>query len=162
MLPPPNTANPHLQIRIRSDTRLRLTSDILHNNRLPRLASNSHIDLLRAKPSLLLKIVIVRPRRRLPATPPVRANLQLGHGLIGIDHLHREPVLRRPVLVLQLQRAVQVTRRVAPRDIDVARRERRQAAERVLEEVEVAGLAAGALVDDLAPIVSLVLFERGK
>lgn len=85
----------------------------------------------------------------MPSATTVGANLELGNGLVGIDNLHREPVLGSTFLVLKLKGAGEVAGGVLPGDVDNAGGDVGELGEGVLEEVKVAGGALGALVDNL-------------
>ena len=71
-----------------------------------------------AKARVVLEVVVVGSGSALPVASAVGADLQLSDRLIGIDDLHREPVLGCTFLVLELKGTIEIARSVGPLDVD--------------------------------------------
>lgn len=108
------------QVGAGSNLRTRITADILDDHCLARLASDTDINTALAKSRGVLEIVVVCASGALPVASAISANLKLSDFLTGIDNLHREPVLRGTLLVLELKRAIDVTGGVGVTDVNNA------------------------------------------
>ena len=156
--PPPTVlaatpiAFPRLPSRkVSTSSNLRPGSDpnIIHGDDLSSRARNLHINRGGPKPTSIHKEVVILARRRLPGGAAIRRDLELGNRDVRVDDLHGEPVLRRPLFVAEAERRGDAARDDVPRHLDDADGWVCESGERVREQVEVVGAAAGAFVDDL-------------
>jgi hypothetical protein len=136
----------------RLDTRITRHRHILDNNTLPILARNPHARLRSSHPTRDLKEVVVRPLRLFPRLAAIDRNFELGGPAVGVYDLSGEPVLRDAGFEVDSQRAgderAAVDKLVRRVDYSFAR-VGFEGCPGVLEEVEVAGVAFGALVYNL-------------
>jgi hypothetical protein len=125
-----------------------LDADTAHGDGLARLAGDLDIDRVDTEASRVLEEVVVLALSLLPGAAAVGADLELGDGLVGVDDLDGEPVLRGALLVVQVQGGSDAAADELVRRLDDAIGAA-DGGEGVGEEIEVALLALGALVDDL-------------
>lgn len=146
--------------KVSTSSNLRPGSDpnIIHGDDLSSRARNLHINRGGPKPTSIHKEVVILARRRLPGGAAIRRDLELSNRDVRVDDLHGEPVLRRPLFVAEAERRGDAARDDVPRHIDDAEGRVCESGERVREEVEVVGAAAGALIDNL--LVSVFGFLR--
>ena len=165
--PPPNRPRrdsycfprlPSRKVSTSSNLRPGSDSNIVHGDDLSSRARNPYINRAGPKPASILKEVVILACRPLPGGAAIRRDLELGDWDVRVDDLHGEPVLRRPLFVAEAERRGDAARDDVPRHIDDAEGRVCESGERVREEVEVVGAAAGALVDDL--LVSVFGFLR--
>lgn len=122
--------------------------DVPHDDALARDARNLDVHHISPEPRAPLKVVVLGSLRLLPSLPAIRRDLELLDREVAVEHLHAEPVPRRALLVLQLDRARHAARHELPVDAHPAGRLVGQLREGALEQVELVLGAAGALVDD--------------
>lgn len=142
-------AKKSLEVGGRLDLGVGLDADVLDGDGLARGAGDADGHLGGAEARGVLEEVVVLALGALPRLAAVGADLELGDGLVGVDDLHGEPVRRRARLVVQHQRRRDAALHLGPRRRHGVRRVRGQGLPGVLEEVEVALVTLGALVDDL-------------
>lgn len=135
---------------------IRLHLHTLYHNRLTTLTRNPNRSTASSHTARNLKEVILRALRLAPRTTTVSRNFQLRSTTVGIDDLRREPVFRnarfgvngkRPRDLRALDELV--------RGVDDAFGLVGEGFEGVLEEVEVAFVAFGTLVDDLFTFIEI-------
>lgn len=85
----------------------------------------------------------------MPGAASIGADLEAFHALVGVDHLHAEPVCRNALFVVQLQRRRDVAGYVVPGHVDDAVDLRRQGREGGREEIQVVFATGRALINDL-------------
>jgi hypothetical protein len=141
-----------LQIPRSGNARIRAGPDILNNHGPAVLARYPDINDILTKATALLEEVVRLSRSPLPSPPAVGADLELGDGLGGVHDLHGEPPAGGALLVLEDEGRGDPAGRPVPGDVDDALGNIGELGEGVLEEVEVAGFAFGALVDDLGHV----------
>lgn len=106
------------QVRRSSNLNTRRNTNILNNDSIPTRSSNTNSNRISTKPRRVLEEVIRGTGSTLPRATTISANIQRSDSLIGINNLHREPVRRSTLLVLELEGSVQITRDVRPVDIN--------------------------------------------
>jgi hypothetical protein len=123
-------------------------ANVLNNNTLSSTASNLDVNRSLSKTSRVLKEVVVLALSALPGVAAVSGNLNTLDGLVGVDDLDGEPVGGSTLLVVKHERSGD-----AALDEFVGRLDDAVCAadgfEGVGEEIEMAGVTFGALVDDL-------------
>lgn len=147
--PPPPGGRPLREVGRRSDLRVRSHRDTAHGDSAPGGARHPDVDGVGPEAAGVLEEVVLGPRGGLPGAPAVGADLELGDRLVGVDNLHAEPVRARAGLVVQDDGRRDAAGHLGVRGGDLARRRGPKLLEGVLEEVQVAFVALGTLVDDL-------------
>lgn len=137
------------KVGARRRLRVRRHAHVGHLDRGARGARDAYVHGVGAEAAGVLEEVVVGPRRLLPRGAAVRADLQRGHALVGVDDLHREPERRRARLAVQHKRRGDAALDKRVRRRDDAGRDGSQLGKRILKQVQVALGALGALVDDL-------------
>jgi len=139
---------PSRKVSTSSNLRPGSDSNTVHGDDLSSRARNPHVNRVGPKPASILKEVVILARRRLPGGAAIRRDLELGDWDVRVDDLHGEPVLRRPLFVAEAERRGDAARDDVPRHVDDADGRVCESGERVREQVEVVGAAAGAFVND--------------
>ena len=102
-------ASSRSQVRRSSNLNTRRNTNILNNNSIPTRSRNTNSNRISTKPRRVLEEVIRGTGSTLPRATTISANIQRSDSLIGIHNLHREPVCRSTLLVLELEGSVQIT-----------------------------------------------------
>lgn len=132
-----------------SGLRIRRHRNIAHFNSAPGGAGHTDVNSISTEAAGVLEEVVFRPRGGLPGAAAVRADLERGDGLVGVDDLHAEPVRAGAGLVVQHDGRRDAAGHLDVRRGDLACRNLPELLEGVFEEVQVAFVALGTLVDDL-------------
>jgi hypothetical protein len=127
IFPPPS------KVRRRRRLCLGRTTHPSDGNTFPRRARDPNRQRLGTKTTGVLKEIIRSPCRALPRRATVRADLQLGDRLVGVDDLHGEPVRARAGLAVQDDRGRYAACHGRVRDVDDSGRDGAQLLEGVLE-----------------------------
>jgi len=127
---------------------IRSHANLVNNNSLSRAASNLDIDRLLAKTGRVLKEVVLLALSLTPGLAAVGRNLDALDGLVGVDNLDGEPVGGGTGLVVENERSGDAALNELVRGLDDAVCAA-DGLEGIGEEIEMAGVTLGALVDDL-------------
>lgn len=131
--------------------RVGLNADVLDNDGLSSGAGDLDINRLGAKAACLLEEVVVLADSLFPGASAVDTNFEALDGLVGIDDLHGEPPLRGTGLVVELDGGGDAAGDELVGGVDDAVGAA-YGRESVGEEIEVAFVALGALIDDLCHV----------
>lgn len=123
-------------------------ADLVDNHSLSSATGDLDINRGGAETSRVLEEVVVLALSRLPGAATVGGNLDALDGLVGVDDLDGEPVGGCALLVVQDKRGGDAALDELVRGLDDAVGAA-NCLEGVGEEIEVASVTLGALVDDL-------------
>lgn len=146
----PNTKAYTISLKVRASLVLSPSSNanILNDNALSSTAGNLDVNRSLAKASRVLEKVVVLALSALPGATTVSGNLHALDGLVGVDDLDGEPVGGSALLVVKHEGGgdAALDELVGSLDDAVCAAD---GFEGVGEEIEMAGVTFGALVDDL-------------
>lgn len=126
-------------------------ADVLDSDGLSSSAGDLDINRLGAKAALLLEEVVVLADGLLPGLSAVDTDFEALDRLVGVDDLHGEPPLRGAGLVVELDGGGDAAGDELVGGVDDAVGAA-YGCESVGEEIEVAFVALGALIDDLCDV----------
>lgn len=129
-------------------------TDVVNNNGLASAASNLNVNRFLTKSGRVLKEVVVLTFSLGPGLAAINRDLNALDRLVGVDNLDGEPVGRSTRLVVKHKRSGDATLDKLVRGLDYTVCAA-DGLECVREEIEMAGIALGTLVDNLDKLVTV-------